>query len=348
MEKSYKKPSFSTLGGSGSQQAPQQSRSNAPRAQIYSSFIESEHKHSRNAFVSSKARPDFKQSPAQTSRFMASNVIEPKRAKLDEKSWNQRPNTFVDSAESERTILLQQEFAKRYVGVNRFECENVFTDLLDENLLLVNLDSSKHGFCFKGTCSISLIYGHLQVNGFQMRAVIDESSSNLKWYSLYSPESNSFLTVLNKQEISQVNEEEEAMTGEGESQIDLSLVSRRIYLSLNLKRDFDAFDKSLKGFLQKFCIKSSSLFVLKAFNSQLCNYFGYFENFHSVYQATLSGIEFNRQKSSQVEEKLAQMGIFPISSELFNAIHVEQEEEKSIINKFSEKNGQFSWLNYNK
>jgi hypothetical protein len=334
MEKSYKK-SFSTMPKE-SQQA-QQSRTSgtqAPhKAQIYSSYIQSDHQHNRNAFFS-KTRPDFKQSSAQASRLMTSNlVVEPKRAKLDEKTLIQRPNALMNSAESERTILLQQEFGKQFLGVNRFECEHVFGDLLDENLLLVNLDSNKVGFCFKGACSISLIHGHLQVNGFQMRAQLDQSSSSLKWYDLYSPESNSFLTVLNKKQPSEMHDTME------ESQADFTHLSRSIYFSLALNRDFDSFDRSLKEFLQKFPTNSSSLFVLKALNSQMCNYFGYFENFHSVYHAASSGVELNRQKSSHVDEKLTQMGIFPISSEHFNAIHLEQEEEKFIMSKFSDKNG---------
>lgn len=76
--------------------------------------------------------------------------------------------------------------------------ENIFFDLADNELLLAHLEyggsdakkNSSSSFSFKGKCMVSLLYGHVQINGYSIR-----NEHQLKWFEAYSPETNAFLAI---------------------------------------------------------------------------------------------------------------------------------------------------------
>ena len=76
--------------------------------------------------------------------------------------------------------------------------ENLFFDLIDKDLLFVSLEFGpnvpvkKSSFSFKGKCMTSLLWGQVQINGYSLRV---NSNDNLKWFEVYSPETNAFLSI---------------------------------------------------------------------------------------------------------------------------------------------------------
>jgi hypothetical protein len=223
-------------------------------------------------------------------------------------------------------------YASTFVGLDTFSCKNVFLDLVESDLVLVNLDSSsvKNNLCFKGRCSIGLIHGQVKVNGYVLKRLGFENSTQFKWFDLYSPETNSYLSILNNR-----NESHENDNNENTQEIDY--LSMQIRANTGLEFD-NQLELKLREFLKqnKFNSSTSSLFVLRALKSHMCNYLSYFENFQHVYQspsALVSNIADDKnQNLVNFDAKLEKLNMFPIGSEHFNAIHLERDEEIAVVN----------------
>jgi hypothetical protein len=218
-----------------------------------------------------------------------------------------------------------------FVGVDAFDSsEEIFSDLIDQNLILICLDSErrsrKERFCFKGCCSFGLIYGHVQTNGYKIKNTElnpnEFMRSPLKWFELYSPETNSYLNVSNKQNenIDPNNVPENAAD---------SLI-QKIITNLNVTTPIE---DRLRDFLGRndFSLSSSSLIAVTFLKSQLANYINYFDNFKTVYQQTSKSDAENRAQAVKLTARLAKGGIFPVSEENLNAVHTESSEENAIV-----------------
>ena len=158
-------------------------------------------------------------------------------------------------------------------------------------------------------------------------------------FDLYSPETNSYLSILNNR-----NESHENDNNENTQEIDY--LSMQIRANTGLEFD-NQLELKLREFLKqnKFNSSTSSLFVLRALKSHMCNYLSYFENFQHVYQspsALVSNIADDKnQNLANFDAKLEKLNIFPIGSEHFNAIHLERDEEIAIVNEILSSKGGF-------
>lgn len=248
-----------------------------------------------------------------------SNKYETKNRNFDieRKKVESKPEPEIQ-AQFEDTLI------QTFIGSNTFECDNVFADLISQDLVLVCLESKskneKNSFCFKGKCSLRLIHGEVQINGYYLK------NDTHKWVDLYSPETNSYLSIANSRSSNEMD------------QIDVSsdlLNKIKDCLSLTLE---NSMDQKLQDFLQKnnFSPNSSSLFILRSLKSQFCNYISYFENFQHIYQSQLVGSKNDivnlNLNSSEIDSLMAKLGIYPVPSNFFNAIHVESLEEKTVVN----------------
>lgn len=136
------------------------------RPQVYSSYVQSEHsstnQHRQTKASSNSNRTYIKYPPKKQSDL----VKKPKYANaLDSSSKDpalfQNPSllniTEISNETSESTEFLP------IIGLNTFECENVF--FINNDCALVSIDdldrSNYNQFCFKGKCSIAVVNGHL-------------------------------------------------------------------------------------------------------------------------------------------------------------------------------------------
>jgi hypothetical protein len=222
-----------------------------------------------------------------------------------------------------------------FIGIDTFDlAEEIYIDLIDQNLLLVLLDSSKRSrkenFCFKGCLSYGLIYGHVQTNGYRIQTTIlnptEYTKSPMKWFESYSPETNSFANISNK-----LNESID-QNSFSNNVVDDVIQKVQFYINtVNLDQE------RLKEFLTKndFSPITSSLIAITFLKSKLCNYLSYFSNFKTIYQQNAN----TKSATKSLDEKLAGFGVFPVSDDKCNAIHIESSEELAIVNGLlSEKN----------
>ena len=193
-----------------------------------------------------------------------------------------------------------------FVGIDSFDAsDEIFSDLIDQDILLICLDSrkslNKENFSFKGSCSMSLLHGHVQINGFQIKNVeLDPVKIKpAKWYELHSPETNSFIAVLNKSN--------EVLDEQMLSANFVEALLNKIKTLLNL--DTQIFD-NLNEFLHKndFSFSTSSLIAFAFLKSQMCNYISSFPNFKHVYKQIIS-VSSNRSMYASLTERLANGGI---------------------------------------
>jgi hypothetical protein len=266
--------------------------SNSKRGQVYSNYIERGHKELNTDDIKTKPN-DYVKKP----RLNLSN--------------NDAVKAVVD---------YNSDLMSRFIGLNYFNCENIFIDLIDQELILINLDekskSGKSSFCFKGRCSISLIHGEIQINGYVLKHYFNQTNCKKDWYDVYSPETNSFVSLFNKAKLN--------------SQSNIDTILNRIKIVSNLNID-SKLEESLKKFLDQneFSVESSSLIAIKPLRSQISNYLSYFENFHNVYQSTSKlHSDIDKNHHNNFENKFLNVGIYPVSSDHFNAIHIISNEEK--------------------
>jgi polynucleotide 5'-hydroxyl-kinase GRC3/NOL9 len=172
--------------------------------------------------------------------------------------------------------------------------------------------------CFKGYISCGLIYGNIQINGFKIRN-INFNKLSIKWYDLFSPETNAFITISNKQ--SEI-ESDQSLT---ESSINLLIQNVITTLSLSNVNE-TSFNEFLR--INNFSLNNSSLIILKSLNSKICNYLSHFKNLKVLYQNNSD----TQQSKSDLDNLLQKIGIFPISSNNLNNVSIESTEDKCIIN----------------
>ncbi|CAF0868791.1 unnamed protein product [Brachionus calyciflorus] len=234
---------------------------------------------------------------------------------------NEQKETRVECSEEEmEQEEPKQDFSESFIGLKTFQYENVFTDFANNDYLIICLEknSGKNNLLFKGRCSFALLFGFVQINGFEIN---DHQS---KWYQLYSPETNSHLAILNKQD----------MPGSEFNELEYQNILRKLRNNFNLNIEAISNDK-FREFLVKnnFHTGTSSLLVIRPLKSQLCNYICYFDNFQQVYQNSLgfNENEINRSDMNQFDCSLHKFGIFPVSEEFFNAVHIENDNERLVI-----------------
>lgn len=136
--------------------------------------------------------------------------------------------------------------------------------------------------------------------------------TDLQWYDLYSPETNSFIRISTKQS-----------TGQGGSVEGLyhSLVD----LIRHLTKQTDM-QQSQELALQQFLANISptcqtSLFLVRNLNSHMCNYLNYIDNFKQVYQMQCGDMK----ELSDTDRSFAQLGLFPIT----NSYQSESSEDRA-------------------
>lgn len=260
-------------------------------------------------------------------RPMAPRSHEAKKPRLIEQQ--QQPELIT----SEQTNLADDFFIRTFIGVDSFDCENIFTNLINNDILLVCLNANtKRNFCFKGKCSLGLLYGRVQINGYYL--------DSFKWFDLYSPETNSFLSILNANQIFQ-----DSISNE----LDFGSFSQNIKTCLNMDNDlYSSIESNFLDFLNKnqFSTDTCSLIAIKPLKSQMCNYLNYFENFQHIYQSLpgttqshQNGSNFNNN-SNDLDFQLSKFGIYPIPVNYFNAVHIENQDEKNVIDQLLNQHNQ--------
>jgi hypothetical protein len=290
----------------------------APKAQVFSSYVQnSDRLDSNNRYQSSS---------------IINNQMNRQRNDMYKKEHIKKPKLVGQNAASkDDNVILGEELTDSlfsdFIGLQTFEstANNIFTEFIDTDLILFCLDSRpqfKSKFCFKGKCKFSLVYGQININGFDIKTpkLVDNKieTNTAKWFDLYSAETNSYLSILNTQNV-------EANC----NQIDDSqkeAIAKQMMSKFNLNIDNSQYLK-FKEFMSqnKFTAETSSLFALKILKSQSCDYLSYYENFHHIYQ---SGIGLSEHQD--FDSKLAKLGIFPVEPQNFSAIKIERNEEKQI------------------
>lgn len=244
------------------------------------------------------------------SEFIQSNItnddgIQKKKPKLAE------PSLFVNQTEMKDPERKDTDLLNSFIGINSFESENLFAGLANYGLLIVclesNSDFSIKNFTFKGRCSINLLCGCIQINGFKINCSQD------KWYDLFSPESNSYLTISNIQE-------DNSNFIQSYEQI---LSKIQIISQINID---NLVEENIRNFLIKsnFDNQNSSLIAIRPLKSQPCNYICNFQNFQNIYQTS-------KESNELLNQLFNKFGIFPIPCQNFNAIHYERDNEKNIV-----------------
>jgi hypothetical protein len=89
---------------------------------------------------------------------------------------------------------------------------------------------------------------------------------------------------------------------------------------------------NLREFLKDFSLKTTTLFFVRSFKSQMCNYLSNFNNFQQVYH-TFTGIQKDQQQN-EFDIKFARLGLYPVLEYSFNTIYTESEEERNVIKEF--------------
>lgn len=295
------------------------------KAQVYSRYIESDHKQLNSDDIKIK-KNDLVKKPRLNEIITPMEEENVFKATLNETDFS---NVSTDN--------FNYDLMKAFIGLNQLNCENVFIGFIDQEFILINLDEKskfkKNNFCFKGKCSISLIYGEIEINGHILKHYLNENTCKKDWYDVYSPETNSFVSLFNKAKLN---------SRSNENGLNINSILDRIKTVCNLNIDSKS-EENLEKFLKEneFSAESSSLLAIKPLRSQICNYLSYFENFQYVYQSA-SQLHSDNINSIQndVENKFINIGIHPVSSDHFNAIHIISNEEKEFaetLNKYEGK-----------
>lgn len=296
---------------------------NTKRPQVYSNYIQPNLQYNNNQAVSNSSQPGIIKKPKINQNDFEENGI-------NNASENQQIQ--VDSA--------YMSYLNSFLGVNSFQSENVFLDLIANDLILVSLDSEakskKNNFCFKGKCSLALVYGRLAINGYDLKTNLNDP---VKWFDLYSPETNSFLSISNKLNLS------ENITEANLEQQQTVLINR---IKIMSQIDPSVFpEQSLRQFLRDFISNTTSLFLLRGFKSNVCNYFGYFDNLKQIYHSYQS---LNKDNQSRVQNdaavKFSHSGLYPVPENSFNAVLVESDDEREILNEFAYLNDEKKKANF--
>jgi polynucleotide 5'-hydroxyl-kinase GRC3/NOL9 len=214
-----------------------------------------------------------------------------------------------------------------FCGLDTFDdsaSNTIFTDLIEQNLILIKLDYSqrnanlREAFSFKGKCTIGLLHGQVQVNGYTIYNAELKNTNSFKWHDLYSAETNSYLSIHNKFE-------------QNLDPSSLNLKQSEENLVQKIRNQLNSYDlnvQKLSEFLHKseFSFSTSSLIALRPLNSLPCSYISYFDNFKHVYQ---SNLPLNDSLDSTLGK---QFGIYPVQSEFLSSILSESNEERKIAN----------------
>ena len=291
-----------------------------PKAQVFTSYVQSNEREGNKKYQT--ANKHNQQSYHQRND---TNKKEPiKKPKMDSLNTVPKEVGIVDES------LIDSCFST-CIGLQTFEsaAKNIFTDFIENDLILVCLDSRqqfKNKFCFKGKCKFTLIHGQININGYDIKSsqLLDSQNESSGWFDLYSPETNSYLSLSNAQTIETNSNQMDENQNE--------TLAKKIIFKCNLNIDNSLYLK-LKEFIirNEFSTGSSSLFALKNLKSQICDYLSYYDNFHHLYQ---SGIGLTKQQD--FDSKLAKIGIFPVDAENFGAIKIERTEEKQITKEILE------------
>lgn len=215
----------------------------------------------------------------------------------------------------------EMELANEVIGINSFESENMM--IINDEYLLVSLDNQtkSNQFCFKGKCSVSLVYGHIGIAGYNLKRKLSDRPTSTKWFDLFSPETNSFISINNKLENTSPNEEIN-LPATKLAEVLVNLIKN----SLNTKLETSAVGPKLNSFLSKSSPNSTSLFLVRSLNSHMCNYMGYIDNFKQVYQMKCADVKV----MGETDRTCAQLGLFPISMQSYKSVHQESNEERII------------------
>lgn len=136
--------------------------------------------------------------------------------------------------------------------------------------------------------------------------------TDLKWYDLYSPETNSFIRISTKQ----TAEQDGSVDGLYDSLLDLmKYLTRQSDLQQSLELALQQFLRNMSPTCQ------TSLFLVRNLNSQMCNYLNYIDNFKQVYQMQCGDMK----ELSDTDRSFAQLGLFPIT----NSYQCESSEDRA-------------------
>ena len=272
------------------------------------------------------------------------NVEPIKKPKMEEGGKHQyfdrapRPRPNQDGDEQKTDFQLEKittdAFVSSFIGLDSFESENVFLGLVDREYVLVILgdpaQSQKANLCFKGKCSMALVYGQIEVAGYTTNnfSVLDNSEVRAKWMDMFSPETNSFLAVTNS---SKDKNAFEALTNleSVARETQLEILVDAVIRCLNLDETDQSLQDGLRLFLENFSLQSSSLLAIKPLKSAICNYLSSFDNLNHVYN-NRSMKKTPESASSPHDLCMAQLGLTSVKSDNFNAILIRSEEEKKI------------------
>lgn len=305
------------MDSSLSQKASNYDYKTAPkRPQVYSTFLQNSDQHEQTSKF--KSNPNNKTYVKYPKKNNANSFKKPKYTEASD--FNSSSSQHETINESEKSDEHETNPVNPIIGLNTFEFENIF--MINNEYMLVSLDSQTKSkanqFCFKGKCSILLIYGFLGIAGFNLKKLSDQGIS--KWYDLFSPETNSYISITNK--LDKIINEKVTLPQEKVSEVLYNLIKS----SLKNQVDIAMHYTKLNSFLKDFSINTSSLFLIRSLNSHMCNYLNYIDNFKQVYQT-----RYIEMKSlNETDKNISQLGLFPISLQVFKSVHFESIEEKNI------------------
>ena len=138
----------------------------------------------------------------------------------------------------------------------------------------------------------------------------------MKWYDIYSPETNSFVRISNKLE-SNSSGMDSSIENLYSSLVDL-------IKQLTKQADVQSHDLALKQFLTQVSSMAASLFLVGNLNSHMCNYMSYIDNFKQIYQMQYADLK----ELSDTDRSFAQLGLFPIH----NSYQTESDQDRAVCN----------------
>jgi len=145
-------------------------------------------------------------------------------------------------------------------------------------------------------------------------------SGELEWRDLYSPETNSFLSIKNKAESRPVPDKAA-----------LFALIKHSLTRYGRESNLGTEEAALSAFLENSCLQTASLLLVRRLESTVCSYLGYIDNFQQVYRVKAAG-----GVSGLTDSSLAQMGVFPISAQAYLGVHTEREEERRVCSEIIE------------
>lgn len=218
--------------------------------------------------------------------------------------------------------------------------ENIFFQLADRDLLVLMLDnptkstsasSSSSSFSFKGKCKMGVMWGQVDLNGYSIRSSInnDQPPTSIRFFEMFSPESNSFLTIRNgspqskKRKATDSNESLQEINNRDYKQVLVEQMKGLLNSDISDEVQAKFFEFLLSS---HFNPKTSSLVAITPLKSHLCSYMSYFPNFQMVYNS-FKPLQHNTNVSSssttnsnEMFAKLAKFGLYQVvnSSLVFN------------------------------